>query len=135
VSPRGSRWDAHRAADIATRRAVMARDAGLRRISIVTRWAIAGVVGLSGGLALLASSAFHGHTIVTTPTSSASQAPGQTTPAVTTPAQTTPAVSTPAVTTPAQTTPAQTAPAQTTPSSVQAPTPTPAAPVVVSGGS
>ncbi len=117
--PRGSRWDGRRAAEIATRRAVMARDAGLARISTVTRWMIAGVLAVSGGLALLAASAFHGRTIANGTSSSSqtssTQSPGQTTPA--------------------QTTPAQTTPAQTTPSSVQAPTTTPAAPVVVSGGS
>ncbi len=44
-------------------RAVAARDAGLRRISVVTRWVTVAVVGLSGALALLASHAFHGHAI------------------------------------------------------------------------
>jgi len=125
VSPRGSRWDGRRAAEIATRRAVMARDAGLARISTVTRWMIAAVIGLSGGLALVAANAFHGRTIPSggsssSQTASQNQSQSQTT-------------------TPAQTTPAQTTPAQTTPSGLQAPsqapTTTPATPVVVSGGS
>ena len=41
----------------------MARDAGLRRISAVTRWLTVAVVGLSGALALVASHAFHGHAL------------------------------------------------------------------------
>jgi len=41
----------------------MARDAGLARISAVTRWLAVAVVGLSGALALIASQAFHGHTV------------------------------------------------------------------------
>jgi hypothetical protein len=92
----------------------MARDAGLRRISRVTRWMIAGVLGASGALALMAANAFHGRTLPSTSSSNTSQSSAQ---------QTTPAVTTPAVTTPAQTAP------------VQAPTTTPSAPVVVSGGS
>jgi hypothetical protein len=123
VSPQRPRWEAQRAAEIATRRAVLARDAGLRRVSLVTRWMVAGAVGLSGALALLAANAFHGHTIQSAPSSSTTNEPsGQTTPATTTPATT--------------------APATTTPSSgglqppSQAPAPAPApAPVVVSGGS
>ena len=130
VSPRGSRWDGRRAAEIATRRAVMARDAGLARISAVTRWMVAGVIALSGGLAVLAAHAFHGHTIAT-PTAGSSPTSVQTT--------TTPATTTPATTTPATTTPATTTPATTTPSNLQAPAQapvsTPSAPVVVSGGS
>jgi hypothetical protein len=69
MSPRAPRSRAASAAEIATRRAVMARDAGLRRISSVTRWLTVGVLGLSGALALLASNAFHGHAL-----SNASQA-------------------------------------------------------------
>jgi hypothetical protein len=44
----------------ASHRAVSARDAGLRRISHVTRWLALGAAGLSGVLALIASHAFHG---------------------------------------------------------------------------
>jgi len=44
----------------------MARDAGLRRISSVTRWLALGVFGLSGLLALVASHAFHGRTVPST---------------------------------------------------------------------
>ena len=65
-------------AEIAGRRAVMARDAGLRRISRVTRRVIVGALALSGGLAVTAANAFHGHTIVTstrgTPTTQPSSA-------------------------------------------------------------
>lgn len=54
---------------------MMARDAGLRRIRAVTRWVAAGVVALSGALALIAADAFHGHTVSNTPSSS-STSPG-----------------------------------------------------------
>jgi hypothetical protein len=40
---------------------MMMRDAGLERISAVTRWSIATVVALSGTLALLAAGGFPGH--------------------------------------------------------------------------
>ena len=79
MSRRVPRSRAAVAVETATRRAVMARDAGLRRISAVTRWTAAAVVALSAGLALMAAKAFHGHTVVTTPSgatsSPASQAP------------------------------------------------------------
>jgi len=104
MSARAPRWVAASAAEVATRRAVMARDAGLRRIWSVTRWLAAGVVALAGALAVIASHSFHGHTVST---STASPAASQT------PAATSNGL----------------APAQTVP------TPTPAAPVVVSGGS
>jgi hypothetical protein len=39
-------------------RAVSARDAGLRRVSAVTRWLVLGALALSGALALIASQAF-----------------------------------------------------------------------------
>jgi cytoskeletal protein RodZ len=178
-------------AEAATRRAIRARDAGLRRINAVTRGLVAAVVALSGALAVLAANGFHGHTLASrtappsaqpalsdtpartrsrsassarrTPTARAARAATastggattqtpaprttqtQTTPAQSTPAQTAPAQTAPAQTAPAQTAPAQTAPAQTTPAQTapapsvaqpsQAPAPTPAAPVVVSGGS
>jgi hypothetical protein len=86
------------------RRAVSARDAGLRRITAVTRWLVVGVVGLSGALALIASQAFHGRTVSNASASS---------PAVQAPAANSEGLS---------------------PANV-APTPTPTAPVVVSGGS
>jgi hypothetical protein len=62
----------------ALRRAVMARDAGLRRISSVTRWVLAGAVALSGGLALIAAKGFHGHTISNTQIHSNTSTPGST---------------------------------------------------------
>ena len=99
-------------AETATRRAVIARDAGLRRISTVTRWVIAAAVGLSGALALIAANAFHGRTISN---SSSSQTPATQQQAPATPA--TPSVS------------------QGPQAPQQAPAQTPAAPVVVSGGS
>jgi len=105
MSPREERrWNPRRNAEVATRRAMLARDAGLAKISVVTRWMVGGVLALSGGLALIAANAFHGHTIHTTSSSTGatSTSAGQTTPSVTTPATTTaPAVTTPAVTTPA----------------------------------
>ena len=42
-----------------------ARDAGLRRISSVTRRLVVGAVALSGALALIAANTFHGRTIAT----------------------------------------------------------------------
>ena len=63
MSPRAPRGASRERRRDRGRRAVMARDAGLRRISRVTRWIVAGVVALSGGLALIAANAFHGHTI------------------------------------------------------------------------
>ena len=65
MSPRAPRSPSREAAEIAGRRAAMARDAGRRRISRVTRRVILGAVALSGGLAVTAANAFHGHTIVT----------------------------------------------------------------------
>jgi len=47
--------------DNAVRRAVLARDAGLRKISATTRWVAAAVIALSGALALMAERSFHGH--------------------------------------------------------------------------
>jgi hypothetical protein len=55
---------------------MMARDAGLRRIRAVTRWVAAGVVALSGALALIAADAFHGHTVSNTRSSSSSTSSG-----------------------------------------------------------
>jgi hypothetical protein len=69
MTPRRPRSPGAGPAEIAARRAVMARDAGLARISAVTRWVTAGVVGLSGALAVLAAQAFHGHTVSNTSTS------------------------------------------------------------------
>jgi hypothetical protein len=48
----------------------MTRDAGLRRVSAITRWSVATAAVLSGALALIASKAFHGRTVTTTPASS-----------------------------------------------------------------
>lgn len=92
-----------------------ARDAGLRRIWAVTRWVTAGVVVLTGALALIAAHAFHGRTISNTPSSSRSS-PGTSSDS---PAQTQPPASTGV-------------PIQ---QPAQAPQPTQAPPVVASGGS
>jgi hypothetical protein len=46
----------------ARRQAVLARDAGLARISKVTRWLTAAVVALSCALAVVAANAFSGQT-------------------------------------------------------------------------
>jgi hypothetical protein len=101
--------------ETATRRAMMARDAGLRRIRAVTRWVAAGVVVLSGALALIAARAFHGRTISNTPSSSSSS-PGTSSGSA---AQTQPPAS-------------SGVPIQ---QPAQAPAPTQAPPVVASGGS
>jgi hypothetical protein len=94
----------------AGRRAVIARDAGLRRISRATRWIAAGAVGLSGALAVIAADSFHGHVASTAST----QAPAsQSAPASVPAANSAGAIAPPAST----------------------PTPTPAPPVAVSGGS
>ncbi|MGA2757613.1 MAG: hypothetical protein ABSF58_09700 [Solirubrobacteraceae bacterium] len=106
MSPRAPRFGSATPKETAMRRAVSARDAGLRRISAVTRWLVVAVVGLSGALALIASQAFHGRTV-----SNASAAASS--PAVQAPAASSDGFSQANV----------------------APTPTPAAPVVVSGGS
>jgi hypothetical protein len=104
---------------------VLARDAGLRRISAVTRWTAAGAVALSGVLALIAANAFHGRTVATTPAR-------------------TPTTASSHGSTPARTTTTPRALTQTTTSTssssalqppTQVPTPTPATPAVVSGGS
>jgi hypothetical protein len=71
-SPRSRTGDA---VEAATRRAMMARDAGLRRISAVTRWTAAAVVALSGALALIAAKAFHGHPQSTAGSTSVGTAP------------------------------------------------------------
>jgi hypothetical protein len=89
---------------------MLARDAGLSRISTVTRWTIAGVVALSGALAVVADRAFHGHSVSDASASSTATQP--------------PASGTPAAGSPSSLQP----PAQT-------PVQTPAAPVVTSGGS
>ena len=101
--------------EIAARRAVIARDAGLRRISRVTRRVIVGALALSGGLAVTAANAFHGHTIITSPPGTPSTQPSSTS-----------SQSSSASTPPASS--GLSAPAQT-------PAPTPVQPVVVSGGS
>jgi len=115
MSPQAPRRPSIEAAEIAGRRAVMARDAGLRRISRVTRRVIVGAVALSGGLAVTAANAFHGHTIVTSP---------PVTPA-TQPSSATTQPSSASTQSPSS---GLEAPAQT-------PAPTPVQPVVVSGGS
>lgn len=109
ASMSGSPPPARRAVETTTRRAVLARDAGLRRVSAVTRWTAAGVLALSGALALVASKAFHGHVAAAaTPPQTQTQTPTQT------PSETpTPQIQQPQ----------------------QAPTPVQQAPVAVSGGS
>jgi hypothetical protein len=94
----------------ASRHAVLARNAGLRRISSVTRWIAGAAVGLSGALAVIAAGSFHGHTASTAST----QAPASQGAAAAVP----PADSASAIAPPAST-----------------PTPTAAPPVAVSGGS
>jgi hypothetical protein len=52
----------------------MIRDGGLERISVVTRWLTAGVVALSGALAVVAAGGFPGHS-PSTPAAPASASP------------------------------------------------------------
>ena len=112
---RAPRAPANRGADpgadpAAGRRAVLARDAGLRRISRATRWIAAGAVGLSGALAVIAADSFRGHAASTAST----QAPAsQSAPASVPPVNSGGNISAPAST----------------------PAPTAAPPVAVSGGS
>lgn len=89
----------------------MARDAGLRRISAVTRWLTGAAVALSGGLALLAAHAFHGHTVSNTAQTNGQAGIAQSSTSSTTSNSLQP------------------------PAQAPAPAPAPAAPVVVSGGS
>ena len=44
-------------------RAVTARDAGLALVSRVTRWMVAGAVGLAALISLIAAHSFHGRTL------------------------------------------------------------------------
>ncbi len=74
MSPRTTRSPDGSPLEIATRRAVMMRDAGLERISVVTRWLITGVVALSGTLAVVAAGGFPGHASAS-PASPASASP------------------------------------------------------------
>ncbi len=39
-----------------------ARDEGLRRVSSITRWALAGGAGLTGAFSILAAASYSGHT-------------------------------------------------------------------------
>jgi len=112
MSPQARRRASAEAAEVAGRRAVMARDAGLRRISSMTRRAIVGAIALSGGLAVAAANAFHGHTIVTNNTSSSSTASTQ-----------------------AASSGAQSSNSAGLNAPAQVPVPTPVTPVAVSGGS
>jgi hypothetical protein len=95
------------AGQAASPRSVLARDAGLRRISSATRWIAAGAVGLSGALAVIAADSFHGHA------ASTQAAASQSAPATVPPVNSGGNISAPAST----------------------PTPTAAPPVAVSGGS
>lgn len=60
-NPRPARSPEGDPLEIATRRAVMMRDAGLERILAITVWLIAVVVALSGTHALVAAGGFPGH--------------------------------------------------------------------------
>ena len=104
--------------EVAEEGAVTARDAGLRRISSVTRRLVVGAVALSGALALIAANTFHGRTIATGGSSLSSSRQG---------------------TSSSQSNAATSPPQQTSSDGLnapsQAPTPTPVQPVVVSGGS
>jgi hypothetical protein len=113
LSARSPRSRGLNQAELATRRAVIARDAGLRRISAITRGTIAGAVTLSGALAVIAANGFHGHTHSNT------AAQTQTTQTQTTQTQTTASSGTSSALQPPS----------------QAPVQTPVAPVVASGGS
>ena len=116
MSPQAPHRPSIEAAEIAGRRAVMARDAGLRRISSVTRRVILGAIALSGGLAVTAANAFHGHTIPSGSSSSPSTASTQ-------------------AASQAASQAAQSSGSSGLSAPAQAPVPTPVQPVVVSGGS
>jgi hypothetical protein len=94
--------------ELAARRAVEARDAGLWRIGAATRWLLAGALGTTGALALLAAGTFSGHTLSTPPTTAQSANANA---------------------------PATVGPSSQVAAPAQAPTSSAAAPVVVSGGS
>ena len=111
MSAPGSR---RRPLENATRRAVLARDAGLERIRAVTRWAAAGVVALSGALALIAASSFHGHKATTTNTTTPPASSGSSS---------------------VQNSPSNAGSVQQPVTPAPQPTPVQQAPVVVSGGS
>jgi hypothetical protein len=123
-------------AELALRRAIRARDAGLRRVSAITRGIVAAALALTGGLAVLAAAGFHGHAAssatrralahpaLSLPVAHSSAARSSTAlratrgsgadAGVRRQASTTPAATTPAATTPVQTTPVQTTPAPQT---------------------
>ena len=97
-------------AELEARHAVRLRDSGLWRIGAATRWLLAGAVGATGTLALLAASTFHGHAVASPAAAQSTQAAGASAP------------------------PSTDASSQLAPPA-QAPTSSAAAPVVVSGGS
>jgi len=72
--PRLGRAQQLSAAAHAQRQAVATRDAGLWRIGSVTRWLLAGAIGSTAALALLAAGTFHGHTVSSAPPAPASAA-------------------------------------------------------------
>jgi cytoskeletal protein RodZ len=111
----------------------MARDAGLRRISGITRAMVAGVVALSGALAVIAANGFHGHTYSNN--AAQSQTARTQTPQTQTLQTQTPQTQTPQTQTPQTQTPASSSPSSALQPSSQPPVQTAAAPVVVSGGS
>ena len=53
-----------------------ARDRGLALISRINRWMIAGAVGLTGLISLIASQSFHGRTLTSRPVSAGSSSAG-----------------------------------------------------------
>jgi hypothetical protein len=111
----------------ARQHAIRARDAGLRRISALTRGLAAAAVGLTGMLALVAAGSFHGKTVAATPVSRAITRTASRTSAE----SETPAPVAHSASAATRTTTQSAAPAAPSP----APAPTPAAAVAVSGGS
>jgi hypothetical protein len=80
------------AAQLAERHRIQVRDAGLWRIGAATRWLLAGAIGSTGALALLAAGTFHGHTLASpqaaqTTTQSAGASAPQSTNSIAAPAQ------------------------------------------------
>jgi hypothetical protein len=112
-------------------RARAARDAGLRRVSRLTGWIVAGTIALTGALSEVAAQALPGHQKPAAPSSTPRSQPSDST-APAAPAPATPAPAAPAPST-GESDPSPAAPDLQPPA--QAPAPSPADNGAVSGGS
>ncbi len=97
-------------------RAVNARDAGMALISRINRWLIAGAIGLSGLISLVAANAFHGRTVASSSSAASASSGGS-------------------AASQSQSQPQSQGSGLQQPSSTPAPAPTPAPSPAVSGGS